>query len=62
MEKGMSLTHPMEWEATVSEATVDGEAVRDGGIRFFRGVILAVLISLPFWGAAAWLALSWAGR
>jgi hypothetical protein len=62
MEKGLSLTHPMEWETPVSESAVEREAGPDGGIRFFRGMVVAGLISLPFWIGAGWLLLTSSGK
>ena len=62
MEKELSLTHPMEWEASAPESVVTRESGQDGGIGFFRGVIVATLISLPLWGATAWLLLAWSGK
>ena len=62
MEKELSLVHPMEWETSVSELAIDTEAVHGGGIQFFRGVIVASLISFPVWVAAAWLLLAWSGK
>jgi hypothetical protein len=59
MERRLNPAGTLEWNAPVEETTDDMAAGEGDGTRFFRGVIAAGLISLPFWVLAGWFLVSY---
>jgi hypothetical protein len=54
MERRLNPAGTVEWHAPAEETTDEMAAGEGDGNRFFRGVIAAGLISIPFWVLAGW--------
>jgi hypothetical protein len=59
MERRLNPAGTIEWNAPVEETTDEMAPGKRDGNRFFRGVIAAGLISLPFWALAGWFLVSY---